>query len=127
MNKFIWYGKNKHFNEVQFSHAMTTDDLLRGSYPSWFSLDNRKPHNNCEFLAECFFTGFKDSIGKEIFEGDILIFDYKGQIYKGFVTRDEYQSFVLKTNEKEYNIYHIQQAKAGRILGNIYQNREILN
>jgi YopX protein len=136
MNKFIWYGKNKHFDLIEHSHAMTTDDLLRGSFPSWFSLDNRRPHNNCEFLAECFFTGFKDSKGKEIFDGDIL--QTKNNIVEVFFGKKIHSVFMLgKKDTIEINGWLVRNAKGhtdvldesflqGKVIGNVYQNPELL-
>jgi hypothetical protein len=144
MNKFIWYGKNKHFNTIDQSQAMTTNDLLSGSYPSWFSLDNRKPHNNCEFLAECWFTGFKDYDGKEIFEGDIISFTAVRDVtqkkrFEIYFDKDcgswyckngsELCHILVEQNNDDWKRsqnWIIKDNQYIRVIGNIYQHSELL-
>lgn len=63
LRKFVWVGRNKMFTKtiyITVSEPMTTRDVLAGNYPSFFSLNNRAPGGNCEFLME-------------IFEGDRLL------------------------------------------------------
>lgn len=55
LRKFVWVGKNLKFNEITVSRPLTTRQLIKGEYPSFFSIDN----DNCQFLME-------------IFEGDTL-------------------------------------------------------
>jgi len=61
LRKFCWVGKNKYFNSIMVSEPMTTNDLLNGSYLSFFAMSNREKGGNCEFIME-------------IFEGDDLIY-----------------------------------------------------
>lgn len=67
LKKFVWVGKNKHFNEYWVTPPMTTEDILKGNWQTFFSIENRKPNGNCEFLME-------------IFEGDNLIYHSKNSM-----------------------------------------------
>jgi hypothetical protein len=145
MNKFIWYGKNKHLNTIDQSQAMTTNDLLFGYYPSWFSLENRKPHNNFEFLAECFFTGFKDYDNKEIFEGDIISFtavrdSTQKKILEIYFDKDcgawyckngqELCNILFEQNNDDWKRsqnWTVRDCQYVRVIGNIHENPELLN
>jgi hypothetical protein len=55
--KFIWIGRNKKFNELIISPALTTTELMSSRFPSFFALSNRDgcvTNGNCEFLMEIF-------------------------------------------------------------------------
>lgn len=64
LKKFIWIGKNRKFGDIWVSPPMTTTDLLKGNYLSFFGLGNRDESKNCEFMMECF-------------EGDTLFYETK--------------------------------------------------
>jgi len=123
--KFIWYGLNKQFNDIVHSHAMTTTDLLNGNYPSWMALQNRGENGNCDFLAECFFTGLKDKKGKEIYEGDIVMHGIsKTKSKVEFIGG----SFALNNEKTMHNTcirhYGLDECE---VIGSIYKNPELLS
>ena len=80
-----------------------------------------------EYLMQS--TGLKDKNGKEIFEGDIV--DYKGRkavvkwhgSYASFIYRfvDELQERVSEWHPLFLAYYHFE------IIGNIYENKELLD
>ena len=71
-------------------------------------------------------TGLKDKNGKLIYEGDILIFD-NGD--KFFINCEKYLEFYVdwigdpECEDQARDLYRIERAK---IIGNIYQNPELL-
>jgi len=67
LRKFVWVGRNKKFNEYWVSPPMTTSDLLKENYQTFFALSNREERGNCEFIME-------------IFEGDDLIYQSKNSM-----------------------------------------------
>lgn len=82
------------------------------------------------------YTGFKDVDGKEIYDGDILdftIFQYGGNDsqYKGYVAIEEVGTFV-KTDfndgefTKEFDLVEAVINDELKVIGNIYENRELL-
>lgn len=72
------------------------------------------------------FTGKKDKNGKEIYEGDILIHIYMGSVFKvEYSERNSAFMLIHPTNES-YNmgIYDIE--NCFKVIGNIYDNPELL-
>lgn len=127
--KFIWYGLNKQFNDIVHSHAMTTTDLLNGNYPSWMALKNRGENGNCDFIAECLFTGLKDKNGKEIYECDILKITLYDDEWKTTV-RDYYGTLIVDVEGCDWNttaLSFLDDEAEIEVIGNIYENPELLS
>jgi hypothetical protein len=137
MIRFKWYGFNKHFKQVVDSWDLTTTDVLKGTYPSFFSLDCRDADGgNCKFIAEVLNTGLKDTSPEKdsLYEGDIIVgTDSTGAEIKHLIKYDKEnarfscQLFqphqILKTESGIYQSW-IDEFKKVKI-GNIYQNPEL--
>lgn len=80
------------------------------------------------------FTGLKDMGGRDVYEGDIVRFQYKRLDFSpacehkmltltGEVTSDEYGRTVINVGG---NGYHICNVDNGTIIGNVHDNPELL-
>lgn len=108
---------------MQYSDVAVVDDgvLVSGEL---FSLPN-----DSVTLMQC--TGLKDSEGKLVFEGDVLVWTNEGEIHNtiGGLNRklvvvwdDDVASFCLRG----HNDFDADLIKEMRVLGNIYSNPELL-
>ena len=74
------------------------------------------------------YTGLHDKNGKEIYEGDIIQY---GDIHKGIVEYSEkYAQFILKETDNisdEYEALGEFNIIVFEVIGNIYDNKELLN
>ena len=72
-------------------------------------------------------TGLKDKNGKLLYEGDIILFNSttvkKGKFAKKIIRRADYPMF----NADNDPLIDISDQKAVEIIGNIYENPELLN
>lgn len=77
------------------------------------------------------FTGLKDKNGKDIYEGDILLMNYDLPYYEGIKHKNGKALVIVKyekTNCIEFGSiigYEIDNEEA-EVIGNIYQNKELL-
>ena len=123
-------------------------------FRAWHKLNKRMHYNVqdtfcVQGLGDCFgdilsapskfevmmYTGLKDKNGKEIYEGDIVsakyIYDKRTTDKAQVIWREDKASFGLKslkglTNE-EYELYKITAEHNLEVIGNIYENPELLN
>lgn len=151
--KFRWVGRNRKFDKIQINEGLTTNDLLRGSYLSFFSESNRGEGGNCEFLSEDMCTGFLDKNRKEVYENDIVTAwsqGYKGTFRIHF-RKGGAPMFILypaNQNGEFWNIHTFEYKKGKQlisvsgilestlenafvddgieIIGNIYENPELM-
>lgn len=136
--KFRWVGRNKKFGDIQINSDLTTKKLLNGSVLSFFSESNRGAEGNCEFLSEDLFTEQKDKSSIDIYVGDILKLNFKEYYSNDAVTVDEESIVIGKVsfenggffiNEKDSTWYWLddmEEVSEIEIIGNIYENPELL-
>jgi uncharacterized phage protein (TIGR01671 family) len=73
------------------------------------------------------FTGLKDKKGKEIYEGDIIIGDSYGEYPLIIKWDNEYTGFYCHDPKGDYDDHlNMQEAVNGEVIGNIYENPELL-
>ena len=81
------------------------------------------------------FTGLHDKNRKEIYEGDIVNFIYNPDFLKasfiGIVGLNKYNHFCIFVHnipiDYSTNEFHIENAMNGEIIGNIFDNPELIN
>ena len=69
-----------------------------------------------------FYTGLKDKHGKEIYEGDILYYEFK----QGWEIFFEDGCYYMMYDKHSY-LFEKMRAMESEIIGNIYMNPELLN
>lgn len=78
------------------------------------------------------YTGLKDKNGIEIYEGDIVKFDYNEVMnIIGVVDYDKYNHSVVKCVKSDYEpfihkLFHIKNAIVNEVIGNIFENKDLI-
>ncbi len=78
----------------------------------------------CEFMQ---YTELKDKNGKEIYEGDVVVYEFNNRTYRIEFLNGE---FLLRRKFKniENKVFdEVDYGKEIEIIGNIYENPELLN
>lgn len=103
-----------------------------GFYPQiieYFADDNGKLAYRGIAVQEntvCQFTGLHDKDGKEIYEGDIVqSVYYKDFVYKVVYDDNRFASFCLERKKNMFR-HFFGEAKDCEVIGNIYDNPELL-
>ena len=115
-----WNHKHKYMDDAFF---IRTCDGATFDVPKFrYDTPNTEIEYTDEFSPLMQFTGLLDKAGKEIFEGDLLQMD---DLIVPVVFDDG--SFQIKTNTYQGSSHLMQdRAKRFEVIGNIYQNPELL-
>jgi uncharacterized phage protein (TIGR01671 family) len=108
----LWFPKHGEKGSMHYTETIERILFEDGHYFEW---DGPKEYDPFEIMQ---FTGLKDKNGKEIFEGDILICDgYIGEVRWRVFGWENYMH-----NSTGWHIIH----EDNVIIGNIYQNKDLL-
>lgn len=109
------------------SNIMFVPDVVSGDGRNWYATgrdyENGIDCNDCELMQ---FTGLNDKNGKEIYEGDILRED-RGSIGKVIFINGAFKCQMTHSKYAPWQIYHKKHKFYFEIIGNIYENPELLN
>lgn len=72
------------------------------------------------------FTGLLDKNGKEIYEGDILSYEFPNPS-ACYIDVIEWQEGMTECCQSSYDGYETKNIESSRIIGNIHENPELLN
>lgn len=104
----------------------------------WVRMYSKITGRHCNYLDDLVlmqFTGLEDKDGKEIYEGDIVsvkyLYDKRTTDRAQVVWQEDKAGFGLKslkglTNEV-YELYRVTSKHNLEIIGNIYENKELIN
>jgi hypothetical protein len=81
--------------------------------------------NVCGYIAVMQYTGLNDKNGVEIYEGDLLI-DPQGNVGRVFYS-DKSASYLINWKRKDGTWDTDSCFGYGKVIGNIYENPELLN
>lgn len=126
--KFRFWGKFGELNEEDDECEM---EMLYGNRFCFFENEPINDLFDCRNFQVMQYTGLKDKNGKEIYEGDILYnnFNAKGivKFINGmFVVYFEYEESVCSKDNDKMTTRLISVNSITRIIGNIYENPELL-
>jgi len=108
----IGIGKNRYRNKKDNSPYVMFENDTFGNHV------NLRKHEVSQY------TGLKDKNGKEIYEGDVCVTKYPDNIhdlYHGVVTYNNSKAFF------EFSGIPLYIAENIEVIGNIYENRDLLN
>lgn len=102
-------------------------DILFGRY---WSEERRECLFSCD-IELMQYTGLKDKNGKEIYEGDIVKYNYNNQVYQDVYAKVEYSIAGFRLNADYISRHlsrHLRIADTDyyEVVGNIYENPELL-
>lgn len=120
-------GKSKTTNTLLYGDLLRNElDAFAVVPPFKLSMDNECNLYEVDENTIGQFTGKKDKNGKEIYEGDILIHIYMGSVFKVEYSERNAAFMLIHPTNESYNmgIYDIE--NCFKVIGNIYDNPELL-
>ena len=135
--KFRIWADNKFYNKCLVGNTNNTNDEKWTCPMVW--LEKEKEWVNCDNGIICQYTGLHDKNGKEIYEGDIVLYEDWEMAYEGggndsFINKGiiEYVECNCCFNVTERQTVELQDVlykdnESLEVIGNIYDNPELLN
>ena len=119
---------NKSTNEM--NHFVEITCYIDGSITVYASNKDNSPQGYTDNFELLQYTGLKDKNGKEIYEGDILQFQYgENKVNRLVVYNEENCAFQLQDCKiPEYGFFQLSDWKImdAIVIGNIYENPELI-
>ena len=120
MNYKVQVGNTDYADQNYTCNSIWVDYGDRKSV-GWMNADDK-----CIDLMQ--FTGLKDKNGKEIYEGDIIKFEYNiGREIIGEIIWSIGGYYVVKTSDEKWNKKIIPYPIELELIGNIYENADLLS
>ncbi len=127
--------------EIKFKRVYQHDEMGLITMRIWGNVDYRD--NSClDFssfkspsqihryypIDDLQYTGIKDITGKEVYEGDIITYESKGLGFKGYIVSNGWEFYYKPIGKfsKDYDHMSYPPGQNIKIIGNIYENPELL-
>lgn len=120
--KFRAWHKNKPISHKQMEYEIqdaTDVNSTKTFYPNFGCYLEAEKRGDCIVMQ---FTELKDKNGKEIYEGDILSYEFPNPS-AGYVQEIKWQEDMTECCQSSFDGYETKNIYAARIIGNIYENQ----